>query len=1839
MANEQPSDSFDFSSKVKRINIELPDYEYFHSPSNVDNIDNRFIGREALIEKFKNILTNSKTKTGAYLVTGYRGMGKSSFVSKVLSLITIPQEPKIKWKWIIICLMFIAASNLIFHNFPNLFIFKKIFNIPLVYIVFIVVLTIITNFKIIFRERIISILLKEYFPGLKERYFKRKKRVVLRLNLGHEILNEKDILSLIAKSIQKGFKNYAYSFRQNTIYYLLKLALLLFLSHTICDKTTLQESFLGDKSFYTVLLPSQKIEILDAKDDSIFCGQINKIFFPKDTLNNNKNDILLTRKLYNCNDSVLLNWNNSDYLTLITRKAIWIVNTVDIYLYSSYLLVSNFINKSVTFADKHIIPTHINYFFIITFFTLLLFLGFTTRLILTSPLIPYTSRRLILRQLNDLNEQIEASIFMESAGSANLSNDYLGLNLSKKKSKQYPIASVRVIEKGLIDVLDEMRRIMSIPQPEFIIVFDELDKIDPGFNTNLNDKEEELPGFESSVSGFVGGTSTRQRKQNVLKLMANMKYFITTAEAKFIFISNRELYDAFLADVSDREFAISSIFHEVFYVDSFLSDSSDQNHYDVTSMTEHYVCNFLFPKNYKLNNEINKLSLKEYNRYLKERIFKSKRRYTSEEIQLLEYKREKVIMLLYQFVHYLTHLSNGAPKKITNFFEKYVRNENDSLIRSDSINVKRNGLLSYFRKPKFYLSFGFQDQNKIGFIHYLANPVMLAIINNVSDYGDKLLVSASFLIDHIFKFHKNGFSWRNLEHTPEILEINRTPELRNFMGSILSFLNQTHISPIVSGLYMFKFPKKISEEISFISRLSEEASAVFNFTLDESLSVKRHYMKLLEYYKKRYNTFAHANIEKGDFIHSIAGIHHILGDLHMLDEEYTEAIFEYQDCIQNISLDFRGNHNDTHSVSQFLFLLRINLKLGLTLEKRKTFNSAYITYSEMVSLLIDFRNFDERDLGLETRVERINDWNKVDPILIKKNVYEYDSSIKFKKEIRPDYISKNEIDNENFIAKGSQMIPSLAPFMTPLKNKVITRLSLFEDVSLIFQPLLAKLFILEKSQLGGISKSNLAVIEEEFLFLHRTINIKEKFLIAADFFRKLGDILYYKNGLIEKESCSFINGLYFWGYDIKKDISDYLESKHDKEITEDLMKGLDESVEIEDDKLKIDVKEILASKYKKNVPIKVFLNSIYFCPPKEITGEICLKISSCNNRRGELFNQDINTPCHACRYYNRSLKILMKYSLNISEDDNPRSKSLIFLSALEKKDSYPYMQSNYAQTLASCLRGLGDILISCSTKKEIINPVFLKAFFQYISKKNSSIEEFERSIDNIQYEKGNKFSNLEKALMYYYAAAKFYRRSSNLKESYSIFKKIIYLFNLYALKGDEEKSFIQGYLDQINKQIVKRALQCLYSSYENIHISEIQKLKKNLNKEMFEDISLDNLSIYPDIEELFYAFYSLKLVSGKIRCKRFIYGFDSQKKEYLSKEYTLNMYSRGKIPENIIETITEGERIIEENKFLSDIVSNNSELLSLLKRKTLSSYRLSNSIYNRLLSVHIKESLNREAVRRLFPSYSFEKNAYKANHPIQFYKHLRTQLTNFDSMTLANALFMKELNIKSTSDYLKKLEFFVIDSIFCLRKFVEVITPFSTTTLFTESFVANIYQRLYEWTQLYDLLFNLYAYNDEKFNKNGKQGIILDKLVNYYNHRLIAEDKEGNKTIDDVKTIIEVQADLKKIFENKTMIFYDALTDKIDKDNTHFLSCNYLIEMAINRYRNAQEMHREGKTYKSMMEEMYFLNDDLDNDSYKFSLALERYQINCGQIKDSIEKLKKIYNNSTLRDIESYSYK
>ncbi len=1761
-----PYNPFDiFSSKIKRINIPIPGYKFFHKVSDESGIDSKFIGRENICEKLKNWLIGNHKKrfsfirdkdyTGSYLVTGYRGMGKSSFVGKVLNEIVathkrwvnIPVYLCIVFAWIACVLNIVPDLAEVINNKAGGDIRPYIIGMSAA--CWLIVL-IYSRFGIYVRTH-----WKKYHFQLKATYRlkdgtirkrwkkagqdwhdhrigerfenvhndRRFNRLVIRINLGHEILNEKDILSLISKSIHDKFRRYVSETLMRPMYML---------------------AIVGFTCIATWLLCEHILYRIWPVIDGTFPRYIG-------TLSN------LSESMQH---QVGIRWIECLIVTL------------------TFLL---------------------SYKFVLHMFYRL------------------TGIRRCLRNMQHLNDRIESTVNEDRGPNGVVATSIFGINLDRGRKKIFSVASVREIEAELIRILEEVSKIHFSLAPRFIIIFDELDKIDPEINHSDKHETNDIPEFRQKSSGITGGITSRCRKQNVLRLLANMKLFVLSANSKFIFIAGRELYDAFLADLSDREFAISSIFNGVIYVESFLT--SDSNQRDITSMTECYISHQLIPyryikksfytRYYKTGNASSmNVCFKLYMKYLDGlyRLTQSSKD-NNADTYTIDIKKhiESVMILLYHFSVYLSHISNGSPKKISIYFEKYVK-KNTPADRHSVFTIRES-------KPeaKYMLSFGYTDQSKIGFIHYIAFPVVQSIINNASNYGDKLLISASFLIDHIYKHHNSGFSWRNIEHTPELLEVYRTPELRKFIASIISFLKQTHLSPIIAGLYQIKFRKKISEEISLLSKFSDEVSAIFNFTLDESLSVKRYYTELLEHYREKRG-------QNKENTQALSGIHHILGDLHMMDEEYTEAIFEYYSSLKILT------HNTTNSIEKdkdrrndpdILSKIRNMLKIGLAYERRNTSNSAYLVYCKLVCLLIDYRYIDENNLGMRYFQIKTNDRDKNEAILLEKpsdNTYtdENPQSI-------PLFTDLPE-SNGN-CAKGSEMISELSRQFTPLKSSILMRLSLFEDIRLIYQALLAKLFVIEKIELGGISKENLNVLEAEYRYLHLVTNENDKFIISCDFFRKLAEIMYYKNGLINTPIDRLFSGLFFWGYDIHDSISDYCRMERCTASQKYMIKEFLDSVSIscmdtgnpadQTFTLKSALKKKIAENKKLPANDKECLNDfIDFINLGTLNESWSAKIiNECNNHRCNLLKKKRYLPCYACKYYNRSLILMINKYLGIDKSDINKSKSVLVFNRLQNPAGLISMRSNNLSLLGHTLNGLGNVTLSCSDDEDRITPEFLDQWLMGIS-----TESF-RSTQTISLTNPTR---LEKAILYYWDASEAFKLASNLQETSICHKNILTLLLNYIIQLEHiipkdpqiiyHIKTVGTRIESIKENLLVRCLRNLYSHYEYTNMAEIQKIKWLFSIHMYDNIPLQYLSLFPDIEEVFVLYNELKL-----RCMAHTMPDTNDKNNDGTAEFYKTLYH---------------------NSFSSTC-------------------RIESTVYERIMVLYYKSVIHKSVLQTMFRNLKIYPNFYSDLYPVQFLDFYHAYIMNDDDLPQILGPYHDSFpsandNTSDTADRKKLLfEFLVNDSLFCLTKILETISPFSTSTLYTNSFIAEIYQSLLEWNMLYESLFNIYSMVDS----DKKAPYIIKNLIS--DSSMHENDKEQKQYLL-LNKVNEIRSRLKPNAINHSdgmdnngpdgqlsTEFFKNILNNIDKSNIHYTINNYLAEMAIKKYKMALEMHSEGQAYKTFIKNMYFLDDDLSNDTCQFDFAIERYKINCGYIDDRVNRLKNIFKASKLYKIDTYAEK
>jgi hypothetical protein len=1504
------------SSRIKEVFVELHGYSFFHKPSDIGKIDDRFIGRSKIANKLRAILTNNETRSGAYLVTGYRGMGKSSFVSKViddidpskrrslrtsvyfrimvilflLSLFDLNQHAWI-YDWIIwavipILIFAIIAgdrcwNDLVTSKYHNKFIkwidikLKRIGNalkripatlyvsgdlnsegvfqgqLQILYIALVIhlpfhIFELIPIFKLTFpwlficyagvllilfflntfcrfykesneaqkiwltlkesillpiislmkidrhnsqlkiwlilkknlRELIITIIkillvIKKifFFPIIALiKYFNYSKRIYIKINLGYENLKEIDILRLVARNIQKNYESHKKRGFFGFIFKVIVFLLLFVLTGIIYYSIPIYKlnSQLKEKIGITDIMQSQKDVVLRSED----------------------------------------NWKNILLSGMEDERLFFkMVRGIDATVYVAYYNIRNLLIPSslslngifpFTINKFCIPPLNIDYlFFIYLIFFYLAWKNLIPRLFGLPP------DRVLKKKIRDLNEFIDYFVTDESGGEAGF-KDKLSLGFFKKKTRKHPRADIREIEKNLISILDDFDKFSRFSmKPEFIFIFDELDKIEPG--KSLEEQEKEEGDVEQAETTYFSTEGVRRRQHTIFKILSNLKHFLNTAKGKFIFIAGREMYDAALADVSDRSFFIGSIFHDVIYVNSFLKESSQERPINYIGMTEKYVCQFLFPPYYNLEGD--ERNLQSYAKYLKEFYKNSKDKEWEKNKRI-----EKVILTLHHFITFLAYRSNGAPKKITTYFENYIfKPEIGSAEKNSAFDSDRAITIGLSRR-NLYLSFEYYDQYKLGMITYLVNPVILSLGKTLKDYGDKLLVSTSFLVNHLYKFHRSAFAWRNVELTPEILDIHKAPHLREIMSSIIHNLGNSDLEEIVNGLYDFKFRKRISDEISFLSKISEDEAAAFNFTLDESLSMKRHYRRVLKRMETKHKEDKHSGKEY-DFINSISFINMILGDFHFYDEQYNEALTHYLEAVQYL----KGISFDARKAQLFFLMVRNTLKLGLALEKRKTQTTAFLAYSNLVSIIIKFREINLKELGLEEKEISVDELNK--PEFIEKFIVEVSpdnqisNNVDAKILVTPRFSDSN--DNNKYSRADTSMcqyeekvtfgdfnsrkdrpvclsedfIEMITQKDLPFSSKkedILSQLSYCERMKIIYQPFLAKLQITEKTHISGISVTDLKRLEREFEYLTKATRPSENFLFTAEFWGKVGNILYFKNGLIPEN-----------------------------------IKGINNNSNLTD------------------VP---------YCMRDD---DECVVLCTQNEYVNEEVIGQSNISCRACHYYMKSFEILCHEFLGINEYGNRNKRSNRVLGEIYIKlttNDFSTNDSNAMSIMANTLSCIGDTFYSCSTKFCNLQINFVINYLTLFSDPKVG------SMNDDAFKK--EFTKMEEVAIYYYLSYRFYLNAGQDKDASNQLLKILCWFRNLCYETNP------GIDIDILEAILKKAIQCLYRAYGSIHRLESEDYKEIILKNKKEP-NLRNVSINADLREFIGIFLEIKLKWGR----------------------------------------------------------------------------------------------------------------------------------------------------------------------------------------------------------------------------------------------------------------------------------------------------------------------------------------------------------------------------------------
>lgn len=1745
---------FRFASAKRYLKIFVPDFAFKHDDNNVGK--DKFVGREIQLRKLYTWLT-SDSKSGSYLVTGYRGMGKSLLVKRVIDMIT--REPKaykevlfqvamvltiaacfvgtecaVKWPAVVMMVAAVAIVVVLEVSKQwNYALYEwRIRRFPLHYI--------------FSKDMIAKVWLK-----MLDRRRRKYNTIAVTVNLGQEVLHERDVLSLIAQNVREKYFKFVHNRQNRPITSYVTIGGICILSF-ILTKYVFYDALHGLGHYLRCF-----INPYDNWFSSILASLLRWV-----------SDLMSGDEFAN-------------YLSRLT-----------VYLFIYYLIV-----KILKAIRKH------------AYFVSL----------------PFNS----LSRLDVLCDRISATVNVEEGSHPQYSSSFFNFSFGKEgKSKTVSKATVRELEQELLGIINDING-EDCPRDyraQFILVFDELDKITKAAQkrdqAQVTD-DESIPEFDTSMKGFTDDMAYEERKQNVLRLLANMKLFIASVKAKCVFISGHELFDASLADLSDREFAISSIFNGVLNVSSFLSPEREQS--DVSSMTEVYLATMLLPDDYLqrkvkenvIDNGVLKdelPSLRWYNEYLMEQhVLNHPITLSKEKVKERVEEIRHVIEFLRCFSVYLSHVSNGSPKKIATYFEKYVKVNYDAIHQfdwCDEIVVGKPTEKNVRKQCVLY--FSPEDQKLINFIHYIASPVMNAITNEVSHYGDKLLVSSSFMLDQIYKYHGKGFSWRNLEQMPELLNLNKNPELRDSMSSIMEFLLQTHISLISSGVFQYKFHKQIAEEISNLSKTSEEAAAIFNFTLNESETVKRYNTRLLWHYVNLAK-----NLEDGQRYNIVLErIHENLGDIYFSEEDYYRAIHEYRSALQCMSAE---------KIAPAILLpyLKCNLKVGMSYEYRRTFENAYMVYSQIINQLIHLQWFEESELGLDYTMRLTNDWRTKQAVLVDRDATQWLFGYYPNEAYRRQFQSglKENLDGQNFQPQYSldsdKTISGLAANYTPEKSDIFLKLTAFEDVKYIYQAIIAKLFVIEKMEVSGITQSSIDAAEAEFITLYSATNYKEKFMVAVDFFSKVAGILYYKNNFVTADPIdNMSSALYVFDINVMALLDDYCfkvcaesTSENAIKIKDDIRKYFD-ALKVDDVEKAKSFKDLFSTAKRKEGEENIegylnYLDEIKFNYSEQdvcVVGKLWERIKDCADRRKKLTKVGCHLPCNACKYANRSLLILMdnmfsENNYNASIED---SKAITLLKNTSHRH-VRFLRREHLSALANAAEQLADIMLSCActnvangTEDKVvihdnieINTIQLLFFLS-----KSTVVEEERGKSISEYadsvKKAGKMGKLDRALLYYWSASRYYEIASMYQESVHCMERLAKVIEDYLLVTSEFKKANDGIGEWVDllDNLFTHASRMMGRQYDNFDMAEIHEYKWLFHLKHTDDIDLTKLTQFPNLQSIF-----LSIVRSKVLLKRMI----SVTEFY---DYIQKVYSRIAPP------------LRQECTFKSEVDANYTK-----------------AQFNRMIFVELMGSDIMQTYRN---SLAGERVYYHS----PFYKNLHAYLKSDNERKYEKVIFHIDGSVQSRLDLMDHL---VFDSLVCLYNILKVLPPHNQITSFSNSFVADVYNDLWEWSKYYELLYNLYYYY-RCFSEGNEKGMleIADMMERMSE---VSENEKGTFNELMKKCVNAMKEDdvvCKDDFGYRYSKLFMNLRHEMDDATIHHIYTNYSAEMAIKYYRAARGINSEGAEYKNLIYSMYILDDDLRNDTCQSNLADERYMLNSGVINMKRKQLQRMYEDSNINQIRHY---
>lgn len=603
------------------------------------------------------------------------------------------------------------------------------------------------------------------------------------------------------------------------------------------------------------------------------------------------------------------------------------------------------------------------------------------------PLVPY---RAMHERMEDMLDRLESRRTVSDTNSwwnVSVLVRRLGMRASTDQKEMEPVDS-RVLEFEFLHILNELqqptstgwarRPPISLPAPEVIFVFDEIDKI------GVKAPPSATPSQEAEVKEQDRADMGRNRELHAL--VSEMKNVLASAPARFFFVGGRELHDEWLADLTDRRPLLTSVFRLEVYLPSLLADDPPGVTTPMHARIEEYVVHqhrraSVLYEDLKHGRSLPSYALPAEYPEMPARPSPTVDPRTAaggklQEMEIHELKTRMLteaggdskcwtkaepaenVLILRDLVQFLSLRSVGNPKKLGELLESLIRPvedvqwrlqaTSDVKKRKDEDVAKMVGEALAELKCAHVLLLQDDDRYRIQLLAEIYRLIEGAFRQRLSHRDDKIHLSLIYLTDFLFKFHRRAFTWTHLERVDELVHVHRAHDHRQILEELVNRWSERYLHVLRNGMYDFRFRSDFAAEIAYISRRSESEMAALNFTLDESAALKRLYVESIQ--------------RMGEKVTS--DMQSALGELYEFDQDYDSARYWYERAIatldQRLGCEVRdgqlleealaGELSDPASLRSHLVWgvsrIRLMLQIGLTMELANDAEGAFVQYQD-----------------------------------------------------------------------------------------------------------------------------------------------------------------------------------------------------------------------------------------------------------------------------------------------------------------------------------------------------------------------------------------------------------------------------------------------------------------------------------------------------------------------------------------------------------------------------------------------------------------------------------------------------------------------------------------------------------------------------------------------------------------------------------------------------------------------------------------------------------------------------------------------------------------------------